>query len=163
MGRVKVGWSEGAGEGPLAPGGAVEEGGHGAEVGCVSDTKYMDESGFLEAQEEFVKTDVLDGKVLPFTNVWDKGFRSRLAAWRKGKQHALQPEFAKSDSKFGRNKTLTSAKIAADRAGNERAVRLTKMSGYIKRGLARRQKFRHLGDAWLGWGFMINFMYGEVL
>ena len=63
---------------------------------------------------------------LSFTNVLDKGYRTQVDVWCKGKQHTLQPEFAKSDLKFGRNKTLTSAKIAADRAGNEQAVRLTK-------------------------------------
>ena len=59
--------------------------------------------------------------------------------------YPLQPEFAKSDTKFGRNKTLTSAKLAANRAGNERAVRLTKMSKYVRRGLSQRQSFDRLG------------------
>ena len=95
--------------------------------------------------------------------MFDKGYRNRLAAWRTGKQLTLQPEFARSDQKFGRNATLTSARIAADRSGNERAVRLTKLSDYIKRGLSKRQEFKRLDDAWLVWGFQVNFMYREVL
>ena len=140
---------------------------HDLWTGCVSDTKYLEESGIFDAQEEFAKTDLVDDgnekKHMAFTNTTDKGFRNRRAAWRKGKQHILQPEFAKSDSKFGRNKTLTSARIAADRAGNERVVRLTKQSGYLRRGLANRQSFHRLAMGWLVWGFQINFMYRSVM
>ena len=83
---------------------------HDLWVGCVSDTKYQEESGIFMAQKEYAEADVVDGKILPFTNVFDKGYRNRLAAWRTGKQLTLQPEFAQSDRKFGRNATLTSAK-----------------------------------------------------
>ena len=138
---------------------------HDMWTGCVSDTKYQEESGIFKMQEEFAKTDPVgpDGENLPFTNIFDKGYRNRLAAWQSGHQLTLQPEFAKSDQKFGRNSTLTSARIASDRAANERAVRLTKMSGYVKSGLSERQSFVRLADAWLAWGFQINFMYEEVL
>ena len=132
-------------------------------TGCVSDTKYQEDSGIFQMQREFAEVDEVDGENLPFTNVFDKGYRNRLAAWQHGKQLTLQPEFARSDRKFGRNRTLTSARIAADRAGNERAVRLTKMSGYVGRGLENRQAFARLADAWLAWGFQINFMYDEVV
>ncbi len=132
-------------------------------VGCASDTKYQEDSGIYEAQDKFAKADKVENDHLSFTNVLDKGYRTRLAAWRNGKQHTLQSEFAKSDSKFGRNKTFTSSKIAADRAANEQVVRLTKMSGYLKRGLSRRKSFRRLGDAWLAWGFIIHFMYASVV
>ncbi len=134
---------------------------HDVWVGCASDTKYQE--GICEAQDEFAKADKVENDHLSFTNVLDKGYRTRLAAWRNGKQHTLQPEFAKSDSKFGRNKTLTSAKIAVHRAANERAVRLTEMSGYLNQGLSRRQSFRRVGDAWLAWGIIINFMYANLV
>ena len=133
-------------------------------TGCVSDTRYQEHSGIFQAQQKFAMADRIDGGVedhLPFTNVFDKGYRNRLAAWRNGKQLTLQPEFAKSDSKFGRNKTLTSAKIAADRAANERAVRLAKMSGYVKRGVTERTVFERVDNAWLAWGFQVNFMYND--
>ena len=102
-------------------------------------------------------------KIQPFTNVFDKGYRNRLAAWQCGKQLTLQPEFAKSDTSFGRNATLTSARIAADRSGNERAVRLTKLSDYVKRGLSSCQDFSRIDNTWLVWAFQINFMFKEVL
>ena len=134
-------------------------------TGCVSDTKYQEQSGIFEAQHSFAKEDLVgeqESEYLPYTNIFDKGYRNRLAAWRNGKQLTLQPEFAKSDTKFGRNKTLTSAKIAADRAANERAVRIAKMSGYIKRGVTERGSFKRFDDAWVAWGFQVNFMYNEV-
>ena len=131
----------------------------------MSDTKYQEESGIFQMQKAFAEEDPVgpDGSVLPFTNIFDKGYRNRLAAWETGQQLTLQPEFAKSDQKFGRNKMLTSAKIASDRAANERAVSVMKISGYVNRGLHRRQAFVRLADAWLAWGFQVNFMYDEVL
>ena len=131
----------------------------------MSDTKYQESSGIFEAQDSFAKGDLVGDKKehLPFTNIFDKGYRNRLAAWRNGKQLTLQPEFAKSDSKFGRNKTMNSAKVAADRAANEQAVRLAKMSGYLKRGVTERGSFERFDNVWLTWGFQVNFMYEEVL
>jgi hypothetical protein len=86
-----------------------------------------------------------------------------LAAWRNGHQLTLQPDFAKSDRKFQRKETLSSAQVAADRSGNERAVRLSKMSGYLKRGLSNNQSLERFDQAWLAWGFQINFMFQKVL
>ena len=132
-------------------------------TGAVSDTRYQEGSGIFEMQKDYAQSDLVGEKYVPFTNVFDKGYRNRLAAWQTGQQLTLQPEFARSDRKFGRNGTLTSAKIAADKAGNERAVRLTKMSGYVNSGLEKRQAFVRLADAWLAWGFQVNFMFDEVL
>jgi len=75
----------------------------------------------------------------------------------------LQPSFAKSDSRFRRDETLSSAIVASDRSGNERAVRLTKMAGYIGRGLESTQSMERIHKSWLAWGFQINFMFGKVL
>ena len=102
-------------------------------------------------------------KFIAFTNILDKGYRNRLTAWKEGKQLTLQPSFASSDRKFRRKETLSSAVVASDRSGNERAVRLTKMSGYIKRGLDKNQSIERMDKAWLCWGFQINFMYNAVL
>ena len=103
------------------------------------------------------------GKKILSINVFDKGYRIRLAAWRNGHQLTLQPDFAKSDRKFRRKETLSSAQVAADRSGNERAVRLSKISGYLKRGLSNNQSLERFDQAWLAWGFQINFMFQKVL
>ena len=66
-------------------------------------------------------------------------FRQRLscdrAAISAGGQLVLQPAFATSDRKFNTQEIVSSAAIAADCSGNERAMKRCKMSGYLKRGL----------------------------
>jgi len=49
----------------------------------------------------------------------DKSLEERLTAWRTGKQLIMQPDFAKCDTKFKANETISSAAIAADKSGNE--------------------------------------------
>jgi hypothetical protein len=129
-------------------------------VGAVSDTKYLSESGILEMQQDFVKTDLTSN--LPFTNIVDKGYRCVIAAWRKG-QYLVQPKFARSDRKFTTADILTSACIATDRAGNERAVNVCKYSGVIQRGLYRNGNMADLDDSWLAWSFQSNFVFRPVL
>ena len=135
---------------------------HDLWTGGVSDTTYQGSSGIFEKQREFVEINDDENKV-PFTNIFDKGYRNRLAAWQAGHQLTLQPSFAKSDSRFRRRETLSSAIVAADRSGNERAVRITKMAGYIGRGLDSRQSIERVDKAWLAWGFQVNFMFKSVL
>ena len=103
-------------------------------AGVASDTEYLNTSRLLDVQEEFAVKDRVNGVVVPFIVTLDKGYRSTIVAWRKGKQLVLQPDFAKSDRKFRGDETLSSAAIATDRGANERAVRLSKISGFIKRG-----------------------------
>mmetsp|Transcript_42179 Transcript_42179/g.119287 ORF Transcript_42179/g.119287 Transcript_42179/m.119287 type:complete len:88 (+) Transcript_42179:153-416(+) len=86
-----------------------------------------------------------------------------MAAWRAGKQLLLQPTFAKSDAKFNSEQVKRSAEVAADRSGNERAVKVAKYSAMIKRGLEENQDPRMLADAWLVFGFQSNFMYKSVM
>ena len=136
---------------------------HDLWTGCVSDTAYQGTSGIFEKQKEFAENDLVNDKYKAFTNIFDKGYRNRLAAWQIGKQLTLQPSFAKSDSRFRRGETLSSAIVASDRSGNERAVRLTKMAGYIGRGLESTQSMERIHKSWLSWGFQINFMFGKVL
>ena len=71
-------------------------------------------------------------------NILDKGYRNRVTAWKEGEQLTFQPSFASSDRKFRRQEKLSSAVIASDQSSNERAVWLTKMAGYLNRGLHRR-------------------------
>ena len=51
-----------------------------------------------------------------------------------GKQLVLKPAVTESDEHFNRNPTALSASVATDRGGNERAVNVSKRSGYVKRG-----------------------------
>jgi len=136
---------------------------HDLWTGCVSDTCYQGKSGIFQKQKEYAELDMINGEIVPFTNIFDKGYRNRLIAWQHGKQITLQPSFASSDKKFGRHQTLSSAVVAADRSGNERAVRLTKMSNYISSGLHKGQSMQRLNNAWLTWGFQVNFMFNTVI
>jgi hypothetical protein len=86
-------------------------------------------TGAAASDADFLKKtrmsrDLVNGEKAPFTNILDRGHQVVLAAWRQGKQFVLQPTFAKSDTKFTGKETLLSAAVAADRAGNERAVPL---------------------------------------
>ena len=63
---------------------------------------------------------------------------------------------------FTAMETLVSASIAADRSGNERAVRLVKLSGFLRRGLHPRGCPKRLNNMWLAWSFQSNFMFKSV-
>jgi hypothetical protein len=131
-------------------------------AGAISDTDYMHSSGILEAQREFVEACKAHPNQ-PFTIILDKGYRCRLAAWREGMQTMLQPWFADSDKKFGSKQVLTSAQIAHDRSGNERAVNVSKRSNLVKRGHHMAADTATTDDVWIGWSFQANFMYKPVL
>jgi len=130
-------------------------------TGHVSDTEYFENSGILERQSKFV--DESDEPDIKVTNVLDKGYRSILAAWRTGRQLLLQPAFKRSDRKFTSREVLTSAAVASDRAGNERAVNVCKRSGMLQRGPESAELLSTVADVWLAWGFQANFMYAPVL
>ncbi len=69
----------------------------------------------------------------------------------------------KSDGKFTTGEVLRSASIAADRSGNERAVRVAKMSAHVKRGLTTHNDHERLADVWLAWSFQANFMFRSIV
>ena len=127
--------------------------------GAISDTDYLSKTGIFEIQQRFQEK---DGGV-KFTNILDKGYRVTQAAWRMG-QFVLQPIFAKSDRKFTTADILKSASVATDRSGNERAVRVSKMSSYIKRGTegSHNKDLPRLCDIWLAWSFQANFMFKPI-
>lgn len=87
--------------------------------GHESDSRYHETAGYLEAQQEFQKKDMLQSQngleVVPFTNVLDKGYRSRAVNWRHGEQLTAQPIFGKSDQHFTGAETKYSASLASDR------------------------------------------------
>ena len=95
-------------------------------LGAVSDSDYNRREGYLLWQKLFAENDLIDGLYIAFTNIYDKGYRAKKVAWRTGKQLVIQPEWAESDKKFGRKKTMLSASVATDRLGNERAVNVCK-------------------------------------
>jgi hypothetical protein len=125
---------------------------------------YVEKSDILKVQEDFAKIDRIDGKILPFTLILDKGYRIVRICWRHGKQECIHPMFASSDRTFNSNEMLMSATIAADRLGNERAVKRCKESGYLKKGLRPGSCPIWLNNIWLAWSFQTNFiMYKSVL
>ena len=126
--------------------------------GDMSDSDYLNKTEILELQKFFQEK---DGGI-PFLNILDRGYRSTRAAWAK-KQLILQPTFAQSDQKFSDVDVLRSASVAADRSGNERAVRVTKMSSYVKRGTTQHKDIVRLCDVWLAWGWQANFMFKSIV
>ena len=132
-------------------------------VGATSDSHYQEHTNIFGKQQAFAEQDKVDGKIIPFTNIFDKGYRVNLPAWRVGRQQVIQPNFARSDRKFNANETIRSANIATDRSGNERAVDRCKLSGYIKRGIHQTMKPSTMDNVWLAWSFQTNFMYKPIL
>ena len=131
-------------------------------VGATSDTHYQQETGIFQNQELFAKEfDLVDGKVLPFCNIVDKGYRINLPAWRAGRQTVLQPMFARSDRTFTGLETVVSGSVASDCSG--RAVNRAKQSMILKRGLYKTGCPKHLSNVWLTWSFQSNFMFKSVL
>ena len=132
-------------------------------VGATSDLHYQEHTKIFEKQHTFASNDLVDGIFIAFTNIFDKGYRVILPAWRAGKQEVIQPIFVRSDRKFTGCETIHSASVATDRSGNKRAVNRCKQSGYIKRGLQQNGNPRLMDEAWLAWSFQSNFMYRAVL
>ena len=130
--------------------------------GNVSDTEYNKSAGYLKEQEVYQQNDLVGGELVPFLNIYDKGYRARDVCRRHG-QLTAQPAFCKSDKRFTGSNTLYSASIASDRGGNERAVLVSKRSGVIKRGFKAGMDVKRFQDTWLTWGFQSNFMFDPVL
>ena len=139
---------------------------HGVEdlwLGAVSDSDYNRRAGYLDKQTEFQSNDIYNGEVIPFLNIYDKGYRAKMAALRNGKQRVLQPDWAKSDEKFGRIQTIASASVASDRGGNERSVNVSKRAGFIRRGFRQNMCPVNFNLSWRTWAFQSNFMFKPVL
>ena len=132
-------------------------------VGGTSDTYYQEKTGIFKVQEEFASVfDMVDGKIILFCNIFDKGCRINLPAWRAGRQTVIQPMFAKSDSTFTGKQTVVSGSVASDRSGNERAVNRAKMSNILKMGLKKNGCPKRINNVWLAWSFQSNFMFKSV-
>lgn len=139
---------------------------HGVEdlwLGAVSDSDYNRRAGYLDKQTEFQSVDLVEGEIVPFLNIYDKGYRAKMAALRNGKQLVLQPDWAKSDEKFNRIQTISSASVASDRGGNERSVNVCKRAGFIRRGFKHNMCPINFNTAWKTWAFQSNFMFKPIL
>ena len=130
--------------------------------GAVSDSEYMQRGQVFHTLNKYLATCDVDTQDKKFTIVLDKGYRTVSDAWQNGNHFTLQPTFASSDTRFTTSQTLLTSTVAADRAGNERAVRYAKTSEYIKRGLLNNESCKRMSDVWLAWGFQVNFMYRPV-
>ena len=123
----------------------------------------------MSDQEVFQTEDLLfdtdDGvvRIVTFVNIYDRGYRSKLAAWLAGKQQTLQPPSAKSDGRFRDRTTVYAAAIARDCSGNERAMNVCKRPGMMKRGFRPGMIPIRFNYVWREWAFRANFMYKPIL
>ena len=81
-------------------------------VGATSDSYYQEQTKIFEDQETFAATDLVDNKVIPFSNILDKGYCVNVPAWRHGRQLVIQPTFVKSDRRFSTRNTVHTADVA---------------------------------------------------
>ena len=138
-------------------------------TGGVSDSDFNRRAGYLKTQQRFQENDLvifdgeLEPKVVPFLNKYDKGYRAKMAAWEHGKQRVLQPDFKDSDKRFNRDQTISSASVASDRGGNERAVLVSKRAGLISKGFQPNADPIRFNKVWTTWSFQANFMFEPVL
>ena len=90
--------------------------------GGVSDSDYNNKEGYLQERTEFAENDRVgkDGKLIPFTNGLDKGYRAKMATWKNEKQIAIQPPYTKSDKRFtGRETIYAGCWLYSSRPGRE--------------------------------------------
>ena len=87
----------------------------------------------MDEQKKFQESDKVDGEVIKFRNILDRGYRGNDAAHLMD-QLCLQPPSAKSDRRFRGKESIYAGAVARDRSGNERGVRVMKRSGLFKSG-----------------------------
>jgi hypothetical protein len=130
-------------------------------TGAVEDGTYHSKAGYIAAQKKFQEADLVDGKVIKFHNILDRGYRGNVTAFRAD-QDCLQPPSSRSDMRFTGKQTIHSGAVARDRSGNERGVRAMKRSGLFSRGFKESMSAKRFSDALLTWGLQVNFMYKPV-
>jgi DDE superfamily endonuclease len=136
---------------------------HDLWAGAVTDSEYMERSGIIQQQHQYIIDNDETTKHIPWNIILDKGYRINTVSWVGGKQLVLQPTFAMYEIRFTSLETIRSAAIASDRSANERAVRYMKNSDYIRKGLQTHESAYRLNNVWNTWGFQINFLYKPVL
>ena len=86
-------------------------------TGGIGDSEYVEKSRILQIQNKFATNDPeRDGNIVPFLNVFEKGYRVLLECHKEGEQLCWQPVFRKSDERY------------SSRSGNERSVKHVKHS-----------------------------------
>ena len=130
--------------------------------GGVSDTDYNNSAGYMRDQKEFQELDLVftegDGvsMIVPFLNIFDRGYRAKIAVWLAGKQEVLQPPSSKGDERFRDQTTMYAATVTHDQSGNERAVNVCKRSALLKRGFKPGMNPIRFNCVWREWAFRKN-------
>ena len=126
-------------------------------TGGVSDSDYNHRAGYLKKQQKFQENDLveIDGEqqVTRFLNIYDKGYRAKMAVWENGRQLV----------RFNRDQTISSASVAIDHGGNERIVNVSKRAGLRSKGFLPHSDPIQFNKVWLAWSFQANFMFNCVL
>jgi hypothetical protein len=133
--------------------------------GGVSDTAYMQEEDVFPDLNKYLLTSPLETEEIrniKFTIILNRGYRVTIDALNTGGHYVLQPIFASPDEQFSTEEVHVSSTVATDCSGNERAVKYSKISDYINKGLQCNESTERLGKTWLAWGFQVNFMYLPV-
>ena len=97
-------------------------------TGASDDGTYHSDAGYMDEQKKFQEADKVDGKVIKFRNILDRGYRGNDAAHLMD-QLCLQPPSAKSDRRFRGKESIYAGAVARDRSGNERGVRVSMPTG----------------------------------
>ena len=88
-------------------------------LGAVNVSDYNRWTGYLDEKTEFQNIDIFEGEVMPFLSIYDKGYRTKMAALRNGKQCVLQLDWAKSDEKFECIQTIALASMESGEGGDK--------------------------------------------
>ena len=130
-------------------------------TGHSDDDRQIADTMILELQKAFAEND--PSSIETFLNIFDKGYHMILETQKHG-QLCCQPDEAKSDEQFGRDKVLRTGCVAVVRSGNERAVNRCKMSWFLKRGCVEQLwDIDLLCDVWEAFTFRVNFMFDKFL
>lgn len=79
-------------------------------------------------------------------------------------QQCLQPKFSGTSApKFLGIDTQLTAAVAADHVANEHAVKIAKIDKFVSEGYRQTIGVDQLCDAWLAWGYQVNFVYKPVI
>ena len=128
-------------------------------TGHSDDDRQIRDTMILELQKAFAEND--PSSILHFLNIFDKGYHMLLETHKHG-QLCCQPD--KADDQFGGDKVLRTGCVAVVRSGNERAVKRSKMSWFLKRGcIDQLWDTDFLCDVWEAFTFRVNFMFDKFL
>jgi len=111
----------------------------------------------LDSQQLFQDEDLVDGKLVKFVNYLDKGYRVTREIHAHD-QKVVQPIYVSNKVGFSFEDGLCSSEVASDRSGNERAVRLAKLSDFLTDGVHNNQSFERMNIFWKCFNFLTNFM-----